>query len=73
MLAREAKCRRCDQHQRRRRDERNYIVVLFDVRIPGVAERLHSERAAYRERGEIEALDDNHYILLIRPGGAHGE
>lgn len=48
-------------------------MVLFDVRIPGVAERLHSERAAYRERGEIEALDDNHYILLIRPGGAHGE
>jgi hypothetical protein len=51
----------------------DYIVVLFDVRIPGVAERLHSVRAACRECGDIEALDHNHYVLLIRPGGTHGE
>jgi len=50
-----------------------YIVVLFDVRIPGVAERLHSERAAHREFGDIEALDRDHYGLVVRPGGAHGD
>ncbi len=50
-----------------------YIVVLFDVRIPGVAERLHSERAAHREFGDIEALDRDHYALIVRPGGAHGD
>jgi len=47
-----------------------YIVVLFDVRIPGVAERLHSERAAHRECGDIEAGDEHHFALLIRPGSA---
>jgi hypothetical protein len=47
-----------------------YIVVLFDVRIPGVAERLHSERAAHREFGDIEAVDEHHFALLIRPGSA---
>jgi hypothetical protein len=49
-----------------------YIVVLFDVPIPGFAERLHSERAAHRELGDIEALDRDHYVLLVRPGGVHG-
>ena len=49
-----------------------YIVVLFDVRIPGVAERLHSERAAHREFGDIEALDRDHYVLLVRPDSVHG-
>jgi hypothetical protein len=49
----------------------DYIVVLFDVRIPGVAERLHSECTAYREYGDIEALDQNHYVLIVRPGGAY--
>lgn len=51
-------------------DERT--VAVFDVRIPGVAERLHSERAAYREHGDIEALDHNHYVLIVRPGAARG-
>jgi hypothetical protein len=50
-----------------------YIVVLFDVRIPSVAERLHSERAAHRELGDIEALDRDHYVLVVRPGGAHDD
>ncbi len=43
-------------------------MVLFDLRIPGVAERLHRERAAWQERGDIEALDQNHFVLIVRPG-----
>ena len=49
----------------------DYIVVLFDVRIAGVAQRLHSECTAYREYGGIEALDQNHCVLIARPGGAY--
>jgi hypothetical protein len=46
-----------------------YDVVLFDVRIPDVAERLQSERAAWKESGDIEALDEDHFVLIVRPGG----
>jgi hypothetical protein len=49
------------------------IVVLFDVRIRGGAERLHRERASWGAYGAIEALDQDHYALVIRPGGVHGE
>lgn len=45
-------------------------LVIYDVRIPGAAERFHSERAAWGEFGDIEALDEHHYILMVRPGGA---
>lgn len=45
-------------------------LVVFDVRIPGAAERLYSERAAWGEYGDIEALDREHYVLVVRPGGA---
>jgi hypothetical protein len=50
-----------------------YLAVLFDVPIPGFAERLHSERAAHRELGDREALDRDHYVLVVRPGGTHGD
>ena len=46
------------------------LVVLYDVRIPGAAERLHRERASWAEHGDIEALDEVHFILFVRPGGA---
>ena len=45
-------------------------LTVFDVRIPGTAERLHRERAAWAGSGDIEALDQNHYVLIARPGGA---
>lgn len=49
-------------------------LTAFDVRIPGVAERLHRERAAWAECADIEAIDRDHYVLVVRPGGAlHGE
>lgn len=46
------------------------IVILYDVRLPGAADRLHEGRAAWQECGDVEALDQNHYVLIIRPGGA---
>jgi len=46
------------------------MCALFDLRIPGVAERLHRERAAWQEQSEIEVLDKDHFILIVYPGGA---
>jgi hypothetical protein len=46
------------------------IVILYDVRLPGAADRLHEGRAAWRECGDVEALDQNHYVLIIRSGEA---
>lgn len=45
-------------------------LAVFDVRVPGIAERLHRERAAWAEYADIEALDQNHYVLIVRPGVA---
>lgn len=47
------------------------VWIAFDVRIPGTAARLHRERAAGAENGDIKALDHNHYVLVVRPGVAH--
>ncbi len=47
-----------------------YELVVNDLRIPGSAERLHRERAAWAEHGDIEALDENHYVLIVRTGAA---
>jgi hypothetical protein len=30
---------------------------------------MHSERAAWQERSDIEALDEDHFVLILRPGG----
>ena len=47
-----------------------YIVVLFDLRLPGTTDRLARERAAWHAQSDIEALDENHVVLLVWPGGA---
>jgi hypothetical protein len=44
------------------------IRVLFDLRVAGSAEQFHRERAAWQEHSEIEALDEHHFILIIRAG-----
>jgi hypothetical protein len=44
--------------------------VIFDLRIPCIAEQLHRERAAWQECGDLEALDEDHFVLVVRPGGA---
>ena len=50
-------------------DSSEYMVVLFDLRLPGTADRLHRERAAWQKRSDIEAVDENHFVLIVRPGG----
>ena len=47
-----------------------FTLVIFDRRWPGVAERFRSEWEAWREDAEVEYLDPDHAVLLIRPGGA---
>ena len=46
------------------------MVVLFDLRLPGAAERLHRERAVWQEQSDIEALDKDHFVLIVQAGGA---
>ena len=45
-------------------------LVLFDLRIPGIAERLHRERTAWQEYSDIDALDKDHFALVIYAGDA---
>ena len=46
------------------------IIVVFDLRLPGIDDRLDRKRAAWHAQCDIEALDENHVVLLVRPGGA---
>jgi hypothetical protein len=46
------------------------VRILFDLRISGTAERMHRERAVWQEQSDIEALDMDHFILIIRPSVA---
>ncbi len=39
-------------------------LVTFDVRYPGLAERLHGQRAVWQEHSDIEALDQHHFVLM---------
>ena len=50
-------------------DRRSYELAIYDIRIPGTAERLHRERAAWQQ-SEIEAIDKDHFVLTVYPGGA---
>jgi alpha-beta hydrolase superfamily lysophospholipase len=51
-------------------NDRDYTLVVFDLRALGSAERLHRERAAWRENADIELLDFDHAVLIVRPGAA---
>ncbi len=51
---------------------RTEICVLFDLRVPGGADALHRQRAAWQEKSGIEAIGKNHFVLVVRPGGARG-
>ena len=52
------------------RDSAKSTLVIYEIRIPGAAERLHSERAAWGESGDIEALDRDHFVPIVQTGGA---
>jgi hypothetical protein len=51
-------------------DATRHVMVMFDLRIPGATKRLHRERAVWQEFADIEAMDENHFILIIWPGAA---
>ena len=45
------------------------LWVLFDLGDPEARETLHQQRAAWGECSNIEAVDGDHAILIVRPGG----
>ena len=51
-------------------DSSECIVIVHDLRDPKSCEALHRARAAWQERSHLEALDEDHFALIVRPGGA---
>ncbi len=51
-------------------NHRDYTLVVFDLHVAGGVERLHRERAAWREYADIEMLDYDHAVLVVWPGAA---
>ena len=47
-----------------------YSLTIYDLRAPESARSLHRERAIWQERSEIEALDMDHFILVVQPATA---
>lgn len=41
-------------------------LAIFDMRLPGVSDRLHRERAVWREDVDLETVDQAHYTLILR-------
>jgi hypothetical protein len=50
--------------------ERQSIWAIFDLRDLKAAKSLHLQRAALRERGELEFIGPDYAVLIARPGGA---
>ena len=44
------------------------LLVAFDIRDPGAVAALHRQRARLAEYSDLEALDENHFVLVVRPG-----
>jgi hypothetical protein len=44
-----------------------YLITVFDVRDDGALACYWSERAAWQEFADVEALDEHHYVLIVRP------
>ncbi len=45
-----------------------YLLVIYDLRVPGTAVRLLRELAAWRGHADVEGVDDDHFALIIRSG-----
>jgi hypothetical protein len=52
------------------RTSRTEIWVLFDVRDARACKALHDHRGAFQEDADIEAVDHNHFVLVVHPGRA---
>ena len=48
------------------------IWILFDLRDERAVQSLRLQRAALGELGDLEAIDQNHMVLIVLPGGARG-
>jgi len=46
------------------------IWVLFDLRDRLAVESLHLLRGLTQELGDLEFIDEDHAVLIARPGGA---
>jgi hypothetical protein len=47
-----------------------YSLTIYDLRVPQSVTCLHRERAIWQERSQIEALDEDHFILVVRASGS---
>lgn len=43
-------------------------LSIFDIRIPGATEQVDHDRALAGECGDVEMLDLDHPILIVKPG-----
>jgi hypothetical protein len=43
-----------------------YSLTVYDLRATESIKWLHRERATWQERSEIEALDEDHFVLVVR-------
>ena len=46
------------------------VWILFDFRCQGIANRLRRECSGWCGFANLEKLDAEHAVLVIRPGGA---
>ncbi len=51
-------------------DSQPALLILFDTRIPGAVESFHHQRWAWVDAGDVEALDEDHYVLIVQSGAA---
>ena len=49
-------------------DDSESLLVVFDLSVPGGADALDRQRAAWSDRCDVEVLDECHRALVIRPG-----
>ena len=52
------------------RDEHLKTIVVFDMRLHDVVKRFNHERARWGKLADVEMLDLNHPVLIIRSGTA---
>ncbi len=44
-----------------------YALTIYDLRVPQSVRCLQRERAIWQERSEIVALDEDRFVLVVRP------
>jgi len=49
------------------------IILIFDLRDPRAVQSLHHERAVWQGDSDIKALDEDHFVLIVRPGSVDAD